>query len=214
MPSFSDFNDSVRCCCRTRRSCWMSSFSAFNDSGCTTVRIYVVELWGILFCQNKHFSNLQVPDIDIAMDWLIQHPTDQYTQQKFKKSIHLCLRFFLSHLRGFSAHYFVNLPPFRNSYQGSHGMHSSLPHYRACLRSNREKLHVTCSELRFLPWRLLASNWCAFMQPTSIIRITQAARRFLWSVCILMLLFQAWISTRTNTHVIPYDNLVVVYIHK
>ena len=192
----------------------MSSFSAFNDSGCTTVRIYVVELWGILFCQNKHFSNLQVPDIDIAMDWLIQHPTDQYTQQKFKKSIHLCLRFFLSHLRGFSAHYFVNLPPFRNSYQGSHGMHSSLPHYRACLRSNREKLHVTCSELRFLPWRLLASNWCAFMQPTSIIRITQAARRFLWSVCILMLLFQAWISTRTNTHVIPYDNLVVVYIHK
>ena len=56
-----------------------------------------------------------------------------------------------------------------------------------------------CSELSLLPWRPLESNWCAFMQPTSIIRSTQVARHFLRSVCILMLLFQAWISTRTNT---------------
>ena len=42
MPSFSAFCDSVRCCCRTRRSCWMSSFSAFNDSNCIAVRSEVV----------------------------------------------------------------------------------------------------------------------------------------------------------------------------
>ena len=74
----------------------------------------------------------------------------------------------------------------------------SLPHYRVCLRFNREK--KKSSELSFLPWCPLASNWCAFMQPTSIIRSTQAARRFLRSVRILMLLFQVLISTRTNTY--------------
>ena len=42
--------------------------------------------------------------------------------------------FSLSHPPVFSAHEFVKLPPFRNSCPGSHGTHSSLPHYRACLR--------------------------------------------------------------------------------
>ena len=54
----------------------MSSFSDFNDSGCTTDRSGVLRLF---FCQNKHFLNLEVPDTDLAMDWLIQHPTDKYT---------------------------------------------------------------------------------------------------------------------------------------
>ena len=67
--------------------------------------------------------------------------------------------------------------------------------------------------MSFLPRRSLASNWCEFMQRTSIIRSTQAARRFLRSVCMLMFFFQTWISTRTNTHVIPTDNLLVVYIY-
>ena len=62
------------------------------------------------------------------MDWLVQHPpNDQYTHATKKSGntfIHACV-FFLSHLRVFSAHYFVKLPPFRNSYPGSHGMHSS-----------------------------------------------------------------------------------------
>ena len=66
------------------------------------------------------------------------------------------------------------------------------------------------SELGFLPWRPLASNWCAFLRPTSIIRSTQDARRFLRSVRILMLLFQALILTRTNTY-ISYNVLVVVF---
>ena len=43
----------------------------------------------------------------------------------------------------------------------------------------------------FPPGRPRASNWCEFMEPNSIIRSTQAARRFRRAVCILMLLFQA-----------------------
>ena len=67
------------------------SFSAFSDSGCTTVRSRVVSFLG---GQNIHVVNLQVPGSNIAMDWLIQHPTDQYIHQKCRKYIHLCLRFF------------------------------------------------------------------------------------------------------------------------
>ena len=187
----------------------MPSFSAFNDSGCATARGGVVRLFS---CQIKHYLNLQIPGIDITMDWLIQHPTDQYTHQKCGKYIHWCLRLFLSHLRVFSAHYFVNLPPFRNSYPGSHGTNSS-PFRTTVLTFVLIARKKKCSELSFLPWCPLASNWCAFMQPTSVVRSTQAARRFLRSVCMLMFFFQTWISTRTNTHVIPTDNLLVVYIY-
>ena len=95
--------------------------------------------------------------------------------------------FLLSHPRVFSAHDLVKLPPFRNSYPGSHGTHSSpfpttvlafvlvskKKKYRDCLRFSRKNIYIY-SELGFLPWRPLASNWCAFMQPTSIIRSTQA----------------------------------------
>ena len=45
---------------------------------------------------------------------------------------------------------------------------------------------------------------------TNIERNTQAARRFLRSACILMLLFQDWILTRTNAHVIQY--LLTMYL--
>ena len=102
----------------------MSSFSVFNDSGYTTVRSEVVALF---CCQSGHFLNLPVPGIDIAMDWMVQHPTDQYTRTKKCRNtfIHACV-FFLSHLRVFSAHYFVKLRPFRNSYPGSCGTHFSL----------------------------------------------------------------------------------------
>ena len=104
---------------------------------CMSSFIQCFQWFGLYYCtywicealgggvKTVHFFNLQVPGIDIVMDWLIQHPTDQYTHQKCRKYIHLCLRFFRSHLRVFSAHYIVNLPPFRNSYPGSHDTHSS-----------------------------------------------------------------------------------------
>ena len=59
--------------------------------------------------------------------WMVQHPTDQHTHLQVQE-IHSCMLlefFFLSHPRAFSAHDFVKLPPFRNSYPGSHGTHSS-----------------------------------------------------------------------------------------
>ena len=81
------------------------------------------------FGQNKHFVYLQVPGIEIVMDRLLQNPTDEYTHAPRSAGntfIHACVFFFLSHLRVFSPHYFVKLPPLRNSYPGSHGPHSSL----------------------------------------------------------------------------------------
>ena len=192
MPSFSAFYDSVRCCCRTRRSCWMSSFIECLQwvvlyQVLLTVRSEVVRLWGD---QNMHFFDLQVPGIDIAMDWLIQHPTDQYTQQKCRKYIHLCLRLFCPIYVSFLRITFVNLPPIRNSYTGSHGTHS--PPFPTTVRAFvLIERTINVQNQVSSPGRPLASNWCAFIQPTSVIRSTQAARRFLWSICILMLLFQA-----------------------
>ena len=104
----------------------------------------------------------QVTGIDIVMDWLVQHPTDQYTHLKVQDIHSFMLAFSLSHLRVFSAHYFVKLPPIRNSHPGSHGTAIlSLPHYRTCLRFNREE--KKSSESSFLPWCPLVLNWCAFM---------------------------------------------------
>ena len=144
---------------------------------------------------------------------MVQHLTDQYTHLKVQEMHSFMLAFFfLSHPRVFSAHDFVKLPPFRNSYPGSHGKHSS-PLPTTVLAFVLVAKKKKGSESGFLTWRPLASNWCAFMQPTSIIRSTQAARCFLRSVRILMLLFQALISTRTNTYVFSSGNLlVVVYV--
>ena len=92
-----------------------------------------------------------------------------------------------------------------------HMARTPLPSPLPCVPSFQSRKKKT--ELGFLSWRPLASNWCAFMQRTSRICSAQAARRFLRSVQMLMLLFQALISTRTNTYVIPpYDLLIVVYI--
>ena len=55
----------------------------------------------------------------IVFDWLVHA-----RKGAGNTFIHAC-GFFLSHLRVFSAHYFVKLPPFRNSFPGSHGTHSS-----------------------------------------------------------------------------------------
>ena len=144
------------------------------------------------------------------MDWLIQHPTDQYTHQKCRKYVHLCLHFvFVSSTRISGA--LLCQSPFRNSYPGSHGTHSSPFPTTARALVNREK--NKCSELSFRPWRPLASNWCAFMQPTRVLRSTQAARRFLRSICIVMLSIRAYKSRPERTHVIPSDNLLVVHVY-
>ena len=147
----------------------------------------VVELWGGGVV--KKLLYLQVPGIYIVMNWLAQHSIDQYTLQKCRKYIHSCFCFFLSHLHVLSAHYFLKLPLFRNSYPGSRGTHSSP--FPTAVRSFVLIARKKGSELSFLPWSPLASNWCTFMQATSIIRSTRAARRFLRSVCILLLWFQA-----------------------
>ena len=104
--------------------CWMSSFSAFNESGCTTVGSGVGSFFFVNFF---FFLNLPVPDIAIARDWLLQHPSDQCTHAPKSAGnafIHAYV-FFLPHLYVFSVHYFVKLHPFRKSYPGSHGTHSS-----------------------------------------------------------------------------------------
>ena len=130
MPPFRVSNDSVRCCCQTRRSCWMSSLFIqcwFQWFGLTGVVVVHWSCAGGGWPKKKHFLCFQVPGVDIVMDyyWMVQHPTDQYTHLKVQE-IHSCMRFlFLSHPRVFSAHDFVKLPPFRNSYPGSHGTHTS-----------------------------------------------------------------------------------------
>ena len=141
-----------------------------------------------------------VPGADIVMDyWLVPHPTDQYTHQQVHEihSFMLAISFLLSHPRVFSAHDFAKLPPFRNSYPGSHGTHSSpfATTVLAFVLIVRKKMFRN----KFLLWRHFESSWFTLMQPTSTIRSVQAARRFLRSVCMLTLLLQALILTRTNT---------------
>ena len=97
------------------------SFSAFNDPGCTTVRSGVVRLLG-----GVKIYFFQPPDTWYSYCYeLVNTAPNGSIQTPKVQEIHLCLRFFLSYLRVFSVHYFVNLPPFRNSYPGSHGTHSS-----------------------------------------------------------------------------------------
>ena len=165
----------------------MSSFSAFNDSGCTTT----VEL--CFLCQKTYFLYLQVPGVDIVMDyyyWMVQHPTDQYTHQNVQeiRSFILVL-FVLSHPRVFSVQYFVKLPLFRNSYPGSHGTHPSpVPTtVRAIALIARKQM----SRIMFPSLAFPCVELVSILQLTSIARRKHAARRFLRSVCMLMLLLQA-----------------------
>ena len=90
-----------------------------------------------------------------------------------------------------------NSLPFGTHIRG-HMVLTPLPSPLPCLPSfwSREK---NCSEISFLLWRHFESNWFTLLQPTSILRSTQAARRFLRSVCMLTLLLQALILTGTNT---------------
>ena len=160
MPSFSAFNDSVRCCCRTRRSCWMASFSAFNVSGCTTVRSGIVTSF---FCQRNIFKTLIYRWYcyglaGTAPNWPIRTRT-----KKCRKYTNLCLRFFLSYLRVFSAHYFANLSlPYQVPHVRVHMTSTPLPSPLPCVPSfkSREKKNVQNEVSRsFFPWRPLASNW-------------------------------------------------------
>ena len=184
MPSFSAFNDSVRCCCRTRGSCWMSSLSAFNDSGGTACS-GVVRGGGL--SKNCYTSRYLV----FILLWIGWHST-QSINTRSKSAGNTFIHAFVSFcpiIHVLSAHYFLKLPLFRNSYPGSRGTHSSP--FPTAVRSFVLIARKKGSELSFLPWSPLASNWCTFMQATSIIRSTRAARRFLRSVCILLLWFQA-----------------------
>ena len=72
------------------------------------------------------FKYLQIPRNDIVINWLVQHPTDQYTHQKVQESTFICACVFLSvpSTRIFCA-LIYKLLPFRNSYPGSHGTQSS-----------------------------------------------------------------------------------------
>ena len=73
----------------------------------STIRAYcccgtrsALELWGGGVGQKKLFLYVQVPGVDIVMDyyyWMMQHPIDQYTHLKCRKYIHAwCLRFLVS----------------------------------------------------------------------------------------------------------------------
>ena len=214
MPSSSALNDSVRRCCRTRRSCWMSSsISSFNDSGCTTVRSGVVRLLG-----GSKYTVFEPPG---TWYWYcyglanLQHPTDQYTHQTCRKIHSFMLAFFsVPHTRIFCALLCRSLSLSQLISGVTWHALLSVPHYRACLRSNREK--NKCSELSFLPWRPLASNWCAFMQPTINRCNTQHAGCEAFSAVNLYtdaFVSGVHLSTRTNTYVKPSDNLRVVYIY-
>ena len=69
-----------------------------------------------------------MPGVDIGMDYsLAQHPTDQYVHppKSAGNTFIVSCVFLLSHPRVLSAHDFLKLPPFLNSYRGSHSTHSS-----------------------------------------------------------------------------------------
>ena len=123
-----------------------------------------------------------------------------------------CVFFFCPILMCFLQHDFVKLPPFRNSYPGSHSTHSSpFPTTVLAFVLIAKKKG---SELGFLPWRPLASNWCAFIHATYQHDTQHAGCEALSAVSsyMRMVLFQALVSTRTNTYVIPSYNLLVVCI--
>ena len=99
----------------------------------------------------------------------------------------------------------VNLPPFRNSYPGSHGTRSS-PFPTTMLTFVLVAKNKS-SELGFLPWRSLASNWCAFTQPACII-YTQHAGAFCGQFVYWCFCFRLWYRPeRTHT-----SFLLVIYL--
>ena len=91
MPSFSAFNDWARCCCRTCRSCWMPSVSAFNDSGCTTV----VELCVFFFVKVIIFYiSRYLVFILLWIGWYDTQPINTHAPKSAgNASIHACVFF-------------------------------------------------------------------------------------------------------------------------
>ena len=95
MPSISAFNGSVRCCCRTRRSCCMSSFiqSSFRWFGLTPT--VVVELWGGGLAKiNKFYTSRYLVLIFFwIIGWYSTQPINTRTK-RCRKYVHSFLRFF------------------------------------------------------------------------------------------------------------------------
>ena len=96
----------------------------------------VVEL-PFCFCQNKHFLYLQVPGIDIAMDWQVHHPTPNRSIHAPRSAgntfIHACV-VFLPHLHVFLR---ITLPsslPFVTHIRG-HMARAPLPSPLPCVPS-------------------------------------------------------------------------------
>ena len=73
------------------------------------------------------FLNLQVPGVLILLwiGWYSTQPIDIHAPKSAVNTFICGCDFFMSHLHIICAHYFVKLPPFRNSSPGSHGTHSS-----------------------------------------------------------------------------------------
>ena len=70
------------------------------------------------------------------------------------------------------------------------------------------------SVLAFASTGIKLSYWCICNLPhTALHAATRRTRRLLRSLWMLMDLFQALIWTRTNTHVIPSDTLLVVHFY-
>ena len=155
MPSSGAFDDSVRCCCRTHRSCWISSFSAFNDLGCTTVCSGVVSF---CFGHNKHLcTSRYLVLILLWIGWYSTQPINTHAPKRVGNTRIPAGVSFVSYLRVRSAHNFVKVPPVRNTYPRSHGTHSSpfpsterafaLIPRKKCLRIKFPSLASPCVEL-------------------------------------------------------------------
>ena len=178
------------------------------------VQLYVVELWLLFFVKETFLKPWYT--VDIAMDWLVQHPTDQYAHApKSAGNTLICACVFFCPIYECFLRITLPISLFRTRYLMSGFIWQallSLPHYRVCLRSNREKkktFRMKFLEVSFPGVPLRRTGWCAFIQSTSIIRSTQAATRFLRSVCILMLLFQAFRSRPERTHT---SYLLIIYL--
>ena len=143
---------------------------------------------------------------------MVQHPADQYTYQKGQeiRSCMLFAFFFLFHPRAFSAHDFVKLPPFRNSYPGSHGTHSSpFPTtVLAFVQVAKKKRFIIRLPSLASPCVELVCIHATYQYNTQ----HAGCEALSAAVLILKLLFQALISPRTNTYLISSCNLLVVYI--
>ena len=201
---------------------WHTSFWNASKSGLTMIR-YLAAAGNVLV--KFHRSVLDSRCIGVVnvfgdiLYLMISSPqdkpdslTDWYStrkNQQVQEKLRLWYYYYLSHLRVACVH-FVNSFPFVThpgvTYQELH----SLAHHSACLCSNREILHLRM----FLKFLSIASIYVepVCMRPTAH-RIHAATRRYQRWLDILLLQFQALIWTKTITHIIPSDTLLVVKIY-